>query len=331
MSLFISVEISLTAAIVGILESEQEKFEPMIFVGSSSGSLTEKSLPSGPFNPLIHRTFEIGLRAWVSEQAQMNLGYVEQLYTFGDRGRDIRQTEATSHHVSVGYLALVHIQPASRTTPPIKEFQPWYDFFPWEDWRYGRPPLLNEVILPRLRTWCHETPEISAFLPSSGMSRQERIAFLFETETSQGYRDDERVLERYECLYEAGLIAEAWRDRGEDWTSLPLIGRSMPSDHRRILATAMGRLRGKIKYRPVIFELMPENFTLTRLQSTVEAISGRHLHKQNFRRLVETLSIVEPTGDISYQTRGRPAHLFRFRREVLQERPSSGLRLNSRK
>ena len=44
-------------------------------------------LPFGPFDPLAHRTFEIGLRAWVEAQTGLRVGYVEQLYTFGDRGR----------------------------------------------------------------------------------------------------------------------------------------------------------------------------------------------------------------------------------------------------
>jgi hypothetical protein len=54
------------------------------------------------------------------------------------------------------------------------------------------------------------------------------------------------------------------------------------------------------------------------------------LHKQNFRRLVETGALVEPTGVMSTRTGGRPAALFRFRREVLQERPAPGLRVRSR-
>ena len=66
----------------------------------------------------------------------------------------------------------------------------------------------------------------------------------------------------------------------------------MRFDHRRILATAIARLRAKLKYRPVVFELMPAEFTLTELQHTVEAISGRLLHKQNFRRLVEMEALV---------------------------------------
>jgi hypothetical protein len=105
----------------------------------------------------------------------------------------------------------------------------------------------------------------------------------------------------------------------------------MRFDHRRILATAIARLRAKLKYRPVVFELLPPEFTLTELQRTVEAISGRHLHKQNFRRLVEAGALVEPTGVTSTQTGGRPAALFRFRREVLQERPAPGLRVRGRR
>src|SRR5437763_860315 len=106
-------------------------------------------------------------------------------------------------------------------------------------------------------------------------------------------------------------------------------GVAMALDHRRILATALGRLRGKIKYRPVVFELMPPSFTLLQLQRTVEALSGVRLHKQNFRRLVEQLGLVEETGEISAATGGRPARLVRFRREVLLERPTPGLRLRA--
>ena len=66
----------------------------------------------------------------------------------------------------------------------------------------------------------------------------------------------------------------------------------------------MGRLRGKLKYRPVVFELMPPEFTLLELQRTVEAISGTLLHKQNFRRLVEQGGLVETDRRMS---RPRPA------------------------
>src|SRR5213592_4948627 len=84
-------------------------------------------------------------------------------------------------------------------------------------------------------------------------------------------------------------------------------GVAMALDHRRILATALGRLRGKLKYRPVVFELLPPTFTLLQLQRVVEALAGVRLHKQNFRRLVETGGLVEGTGQQHAETGGRPA------------------------
>jgi hypothetical protein len=104
----------------------------------------------------------------------------------------------------------------------------------------------------------------------------------------------------------------------------------MALDHRRILATALGRLRGKLNYRPVVFELLPEEFTLLQLQGVVEALAGLRLHKQNFRRLVERAGLVEGTGRHESSPRGRPAELFRFRREVLRERPAPGVGLPRR-
>ena len=98
-------------------------------------------------------------------------------------------------------------------------------------------------------------------------------------------------------------------------------------DHRRILATGIARLRAKIKYRPVVFELMPESFTLLQLQRAVEALAGQLLHKQNFRRLIDSQDLVEETGELATETGGRPAKLFRFRQQVLIERAIAGSKL----
>lgn len=141
---------------------------------------------------------------------------------------------------------------------------------------------------------------------------------------------EERTLERYELLYEAGLAPEAQRDRAGEKRrgSAPpavALGESMISDHRRILATAIGRLRGKIKYRPVVFELMPESFTLSNLQKVVEALLGQKLHKQNFRRALDKSGLVEGLGSFTAATGGRPAELFRFRRAALREGSASGV------
>ena len=259
----------------------------------------------------------------------MRLGYVEQLYTFGDRGRHTQPRDTDMHVASIGYLALTRAADNSGTRAPGANFEPWYRFFPWEDWREAPPAMIARDILPELTRWAgqSEAPEAARALP-----RRDRVRLCFGTEGM--HWDEERVLDRYELLYEAGLVEEARRDgrpAALQRKSLPALGVSMRFDHRRILATAIARLRAKLKYRPVVFELLPPEFTLTELQRTVEAISGRHLHKQNFRRLVEAGALVEPTGVMSTQTGGRPAALFRFRREVLQERPAPGLRVSGRR
>jgi hypothetical protein len=315
------VAIGLTAAIVAVPEDE-----PLILTARSGEASAVTALPSGPFDPVRHRTFEIGLRSWVAEQTGAPLGYVEQLYTFGDRGRHARAGDRYPHVVSVGYLALTRI--AEAPSERIAGFRSWYEFFPWEDWRRGRPASIESIILPGLRGWVEEELSLAS---ASGLSRRQRVELLFQPQ-GRGF-NEENVLERYELLYEAGLVEEALRDGRAAAASrgrLEPLGLPMQFDHRRILATAMGRLRAKMKYRPVIFELMPPSFTLTELQRTVEAIAGRHLHKQNFRRLVESSAVVEPTGEMSLRTGGRPAALFHFRRNVLQERPAPGLRVGIR-
>ena len=316
------IEIGLTAAIVAI-----EGNEPLILTASGRDGDRLAGLPFGPFDAVSHRTFEIGLRAWVEEQTGLRLGYVEQLYTFGDRGRHTMPGDTDVHVASIGYLALNRAIGAARA--PGASFEPWYRFFPWEDWRQDPPEIIARDILPELTKWAAqgEAPETARALP-----RKDRVRLYFGTEGA--HWDEERVLDRYELLYEAGLVEEARRDgrpAALQRKTLPRLGSAMRFDHRRILATAIARLRAKLKYRPVVFELLPPEFTLTELQRTVEAISGRHLHKQNFRRLVETGALVEPTGVMSTQTGGRPAALFRFRREVLQERPAPGLRVSGRR
>ena len=82
-------------------------------------------------------------------------------------------------------------------------------------------------------------------------------------------------------------------------------------------------LRGKLAYRPLVFDLLPGEFTLFRLQRVVEALSGQRLHKQNFRRTLAANALVEPTGCMQSEGRGRPAELFRFRRAVLRAKPRS--------
>lgn len=236
------------------------------------------------------------MRRLIGEQTGVAVGYVEQLYTFGDLAR----SPGAERTLGVAYLVL------TRETSTPAAWADWYHHFPWEDHRRGRPPILDEIA-SRLVAWAGE---------DRARWERARIAFgLGETPW-----DPVRALDRYELLYEARLVPESFRDRGEAAPGGLPEGEPMGLDHRRVAATALSRLRGKLTYRPVVFELMPATFRLSHLQRTVEALGGQRLHPANFRRLVERGGLVEGTGRMA-TTGGRPAELFRFRREVLLERP----------
>lgn len=265
-----------------------------------------EALPSGPFE-LGHRTLQSGLREWVQEQTAHPVGYLEQLYTFADRDRNNEILGGRT--ISISYLGLVREQAAPGAG--LSGWHGWYEYFPWEDHRSGRPVVID-AIAARLDDW----------IGSDGVRcdpRRRRVDYAFGLNGAAWNED--LVLQRYELLYEAGLVREAGGAQSAGF------GRSMFADHRRILATGMARLRAKIKYRPVVFELMSEQFTLLQLQRTVEALAGLTLHKQNFRRLIEQQELVEETGETESETGGRPAKLFRFRRAVLDERELTGTKL----
>ena len=267
---------------------------PRFLVTTHGDHLPEGSgpaLPYGPFEPSHHRTLEIALRGWVEEQTGLPIGYVEQLYTFGDRYRDPRE------------LA-------------------------------GGPRVF---IIPALEEWIQ-----AAQTETENSIRRERVSIAFGA-VEAGW-DSTLVLERYEILYEAGLVEEADRDHHVRATEKPggthdpnsgqgqfaATGMMAALDHRRMMATALGRVRGKLQYRPVVFELLPDKFTLLQLQRVAESLAGIDLHKQNFRRLVVNNRLVVATGKFDRQSAGRPAELFRFRRDVLRERPAPGVGIPTR-
>ena len=309
-----SIVVGLNAVILAA-DTEQ----PQVLIVPQADS--DVALPFGPFNPSEHRTFEIGLRRWVAEQARFQLGYVEQLYTFGDRGREAPVAAMSglenSRIISIGYLGLTPV-----AAPPPEgggQWRGWYSFFPWEDWRAGKPEMIEADIVPRLRAWSDE-----AGAPGGRASRHDRVKQAFGLNGANW--NEQHALDRFELLYEAGLVDEAARDGQIDRPPAgPRLGQAMASDHRRILATAIIRLRGKVRYRPIVFELMPELFTLSALQQVVEGIVGYRLHKQNFRRALDRTGFVEGTGKMEARTGGRPAELFRYRREALAGLPSLGL------
>ena len=262
------------------------------------------ALPAGPFVP-GHRSLQAGMRAWVEQTTGHPLGHVEQLYTFADRDR----TGDTMRAISISYLAL------TRFIPEETGWLSWYRYFPWEDQRDEAGRRVTQLLVERLSRWADAAGEPAASI------RRQRLGI----NINQAAWNDELVLQRYELLHEAGLVAEA--GILTDPVELAGSGHAMPRDHRRILATGIARLRTTLKYRPVFFELMPDRFTLLQLQLTVEALSGVRLHKPNFRRLIEQQSLIEDTGAMSAIGPGRPAKLFRFRREIVEARAFAGTKL----
>ena len=284
--------ISLEAVIAAVTDERPR----IVTVRDGEGLL----LPSGVLEAGSDRTLELAMRRTIAAQTRLDVGYVEQLYTFGDADRD----PAGTRLIGIAYLLL------TREASTTAQWEDWYHLFPWEDHRAGRPPVLRHIE-EALSDWSAGDP---------GRCERSQIAIGFGDTPWDGVR----VLERSELLYEARLVAEWFTDHGEPPPDDLPEGEPMGRDHRRVAATALGRLRGKLTYRPVVFELLPETFTLSHLQRTVESLAGQPLHTQNFRRLVERAGLVEGTGRQA-TTGGRPAELFRFRREVLTERPRAGV------
>jgi hypothetical protein len=297
--------VELTAAVIAI---QHEQPVVLALRGPTGEQGAMELLPSAPFRPAIHATFEEAVRQRVEEETSLELGFLEQLSSDCSRFSPLSSGARAQRSISIGHLALSRADKGENLGNT--EWVGIYSYFPWEDWRSGRPAVLADSLQAEINAWVAQDP--GHVVPQHALCRSERVAIAFGSDG--GRWDDERVVERLDLLSEAGLAASG-------------VERVMRRDHRRILAAALGRLRAKIRYRPVVFELLPAEFTLFELQKSVEAILGPHLHKQNFRRLVEGTGLVEATGDVRNHTGGRPAKLFRFRREVLLERPAPGVRV----
>ncbi|WAI88461.1 hypothetical protein SC65A3_01929 [Psychrobacter sp. SC65A.3] len=305
-----------------------------------------KLLPNGPLMPL-HRSLQAGVRQWVEEQTQQPLGYLEQLYTFVDTNRRNDDGHAL---VYVSYLGLVQETQTQLQSQAL--WRDWYDYFPWENHLDGMPAIIMDYIVPALLRWADAAKKVEiqqrrrqriglcwgvsetilnncSKNKSAHSNAESNDQLINDKEYENREWIAEHVLLRYEMLYEAGLIAEAptyppsylSNAQSDNVSKLPdnwsqLIGSPMYYDHRRVIATAISRLRAKIEYRPLIFGLMPDKFTLSQLQQSVEALSGVRLHKQNFRRLLESQNLVLETGQSSSAQRGRPAKLYRFRHDI---------------
>lgn len=86
-------------------------------------------------------------------------------------------------------------------------------------------------------------------------------------------------------------------------------------DHVKILETALARLKAKVRYQPIGFELLPEKFTLTQLQKLYETVLERPLDKRNFRKKILSMELLEELDEIEQDVAHRAARLYRFNRK----------------
>lgn len=96
-------------------------------------------------------------------------------------------------------------------------------------------------------------------------------------------------------------------------------------DHDQILELARERLRGKLRYQPIGFELLPKKFTLTQLQHLYELILEQPLDKRNFRKKVLKLGILAETNEVEKDVARRAARLYRFDRSRYRKLQKQGI------
>ena len=95
-------------------------------------------------------------------------------------------------------------------------------------------------------------------------------------------------------------------------------------DHGDILGTALARLKGKVRYQPIGFELLPPKFTLSQLQHLYEAVLETELDKRNFRKKVLSFGLLVPLNETQMAGRHRPAQLFRFNADKYEKLKKRG-------
>ncbi|HUP19879.1 MAG TPA: NUDIX domain-containing protein [Gemmatimonadota bacterium] len=262
--------------------------------------------------------------------------YIEVLDTYDANGRDPRQfagrlvagrfVRRGNRVVSRTDLALFRDRHRARPTAgddAAKAFwAPVGRYLPWEDIRSERGRAARDRVTAALDTSPAAADDDWAV----------RVAKAFGPRLDDW--NEERAGERLRLMIRAGVVEEALRDRWgqlpDDAAPLPGSGEAMAFDHRLMLADALGRLRGKIKYVPeLLVALTPPLFTIAGLQGVVELIAGRPLEAANFRRLLahsKHHALIRPTGSTT-ESGGRPAELFTWRRDYAHERLERSLRL----
>ncbi len=293
--------IELTACLLSV-----DGDEPVVLL--DEGCPTKASFPSLAFDPDAHECLDSDVHKWVQGSTGLEVGRLEQVHT-ARRSSAADRLDYASSALSIGFLGLV--PPQQRSTAMSGVWSRCLDFMPWEDRRrYGGltgHERIGHALLERLHA--------STLVGELAIERRaRRIKSAFGLDGAVW--DETATLER--CALVQSLTETPAEVTVMALDAVPPI--DLVPDHLQILAAALGRLRARFRVRPIPVDLVPPVFTLLDLQRSAEAILGPSLHKQNFRRYVEGAGVIEATGTMRQQTGGRPAQLFRFRRDGVQER-----------
>jgi hypothetical protein len=308
------VEVMLASTLVAIRNDE-----PCVLVRAVEADKTvTMGLAGGPFDASQYDTVESAARALITATTRLPSPRLDQLCTISGHGK--ANGAAAVPSLIVGFLGLLG-NPEAITSSALT-WQSWYTFLPWEDRRSigSHPNLFETALLERAET--ADSQGQSRASPVTTVNRRRQVECLFGL---NGHAWDEtKVVERFDVLRAIGLISEhainqpiPMVDQPSPPAPLPAAGTAMLPGHRHVLAAALSRLRARIKDNPVVPELLANEFTLFELQKVVEAILKPNLHKQNFRRQVESANLVEATGHQKRDTGGRPAELYHYSSDAL--------------
>ncbi len=108
------------------------------------------------------------------------------------------------------------------------------------------------------------------------------------------------------------------------WVPVDDMKETLAFDHDQILELALSRLRSKVRYAPIGFDLLPEEFSIVQLHQLYEIILGRAVDKPNFYKRITSYNLLNPVGTVT-KKRGRPATLYRFDQERYDDLTVNGI------
>jgi len=272
--------------------------------------------------------------------------FFETLDTYDDNGRDPRQFAGRfdrgqwvgtgARVVSKAFIALFPpLSHGSKAKPGqdavAANWESVYRYLPWEDLRssVGRSAR-REIIRELTDRWVR-----AAKSDEDAAQRRRRLDTTFAGSDLQEW-NEERTTDRFTLLMETGLVTEAHRDQWGDVrprAERQVLPNDAPLafDHRRMLADALGRLRGKLKYTPsVLAALVGSDINTPVVHKVCESVAGRPIHLANLRRaLTVTHPLLRPIKAIVAGTRpaGRPATHYRWVKDVDLARLDPAIRM----